>query len=303
MKIIINADDFGIDYDRDIGILYGVLKGYITSVSVIVTNKVSFFRKILICIIRRKASVGLHINLTDDPLTIYKADELYKKKYNYKKPKFIFWKNALEDNIYIDKIGKEIENQFLKFVNIYGFIPEHLDGHNHCNIFNSKINALFRKISCNYKIHLRIPYEKITINNIKRLNDISFNIDIKKQNLKFKFIIDNFEYFMINDVLLYDFVCEYFNYYDEITFIGSKYGYKRDPYTLYNQITDNKDKSIIQIMCHPGFYLHFLSHNTKFSNLERYDELKALKKVKKMLLKCNNVILSNYRDWNNDNIY
>ena len=85
MKIIINADEFGIDYDRDIGILYGVLKGYITSVSVIVTNKVSFFRKILICIIRRKASVGLHINLTDDPLTIYKADELYKKKYNLEK--------------------------------------------------------------------------------------------------------------------------------------------------------------------------------------------------------------------------
>ena len=64
MKLIINADDFGIDIDRDIGIAYGVIKGYITSVSVITTNKIGIIRKILINIIRKRASVGIHINLT-----------------------------------------------------------------------------------------------------------------------------------------------------------------------------------------------------------------------------------------------
>ena len=51
MKIIINADDFGIDIDRDLGIFYGVIKGYVTSVSIIVTNKIGWFRKLLVCII------------------------------------------------------------------------------------------------------------------------------------------------------------------------------------------------------------------------------------------------------------
>ena len=55
MKIIVNADDFGMDIDRDFGIFYGVLKGYISSVSVVTTNKIGVIRKILVYIMKKRA--------------------------------------------------------------------------------------------------------------------------------------------------------------------------------------------------------------------------------------------------------
>ena len=297
MKIIINADDFGVDYDRDIGIFFGVLFGYITSVSVIVTNKIDFFRKLLITIIRKKASVGLHINLTDKPLIKHNTNDLYIIDYNYQKEKYTFWKNALKDDILIDNINKEIESQFLKFIDEYAFVPDHIDGHNHCNIFNKKINKLFKSYSIKYGIHLRIPYEKITNSDLSLITNSSFfpNFDIRNQYSDFNFIINNYDYFIKNDILLYNNICKKFNYKDKICFIGSIYGYFRKPQVLYTQLLDKKENSIIQIMCHPGFYIPFLKHKTNFSNFDRFNELLSLKKVRKMILKTGNIEFTNYK--------
>lgn len=85
IKLIINADDFGIDVDRDLGIAFGVLAGNITSVSVVVTNGVSWFRKKLVHLIYTKASVGIHVNLTDNPLSKYLMEDLCLEQFPYKK--------------------------------------------------------------------------------------------------------------------------------------------------------------------------------------------------------------------------
>ena len=89
MKLIINADDFGIDLDRDFGIFYGVISGYISSVSIVVTNKIGLIRKILVSIMKRKASVGIHINLTDNPLIKYTMEEICEMNYDYKRRKYV----------------------------------------------------------------------------------------------------------------------------------------------------------------------------------------------------------------------
>ena len=143
MKIILNADDFGIDIDRDFGILYGVIKGYISSVSVVVTNKIGLLRKIMIKLMRRKASIGIHINLTDEPLLNYRIKDLCDIEYNYNKMKYSFWKNAIFNTVNLKKIQKEIQSQIDKFQTSFKFFPEHIDGHNHCNIFNNQISNLF----------------------------------------------------------------------------------------------------------------------------------------------------------------
>lgn len=297
MEVIINADDFGIDYDRDIGIFYGVLRGCITSVSVVVTNKIGRFRKILIAIIKKKASIGLHINLTDNPLIMYNASDLYAIEYNFSKTKYTFWKNALENNIFLDKIRNEIEKQTFKFINEYGFTPEHIDGHNHCNIFNKNINFLFERIANKYGVHLRIPYEKISHDDVELLlnNEYFKDLNIKKQNSKIEYILNNYNYFSNYDILLYNALCKEFKFYDEIDFLGSIYGYIRKPQTLYTQLIRRSNENVIQVMCHPGFYIPYANHNTKFSNKERFFELRSLIKTRKKLLKYTDIKLTTFK--------
>lgn len=297
MKIIINADDFGIDYDRDIGIFFGVLFGYITSVSVVVTNKINFFRKMLIFLIKKKASVGLHINLTDSPLINFDIKELYFQDYIYKKNKYIFWRNALNDEINLEKIQNEIECQFKKFIEKYGFVPSHLDGHNHCNIFNKNIHNLFCFFAKKYNLHIRIPYEKITPYDKKILmsNEYFKEIDLQFEHYSFNSLINCYEKFIEYDMLLYNNICNEFKIKDDIIFIGTIYGYFRKTEVLYNQILGYKSEKVIQIMCHPGFYFSFLKHNTPFSNGDRICEYKVLRKLKKKMLGEGLFEYSNYK--------
>lgn len=286
MKIIINADDFGIDIDRDFGILYGVIKGYISSVSVVVTNKIGILRKIMIKLMRKRASIGIHINLTDDPLLNYRMKDLCVADYNYNKAKYSFWKNAIFNTVNIENIQKEVQSQIDKFLESFNFLPEHIDGHNHCNIFNSKISKIFEKISLKNKMHLRIPYENLEkfdktiiesntyFEEYSKYNEIKINDDLIKRD---------FDYFIKYDMYLNNYMCKKNCAKDNIIFIGTMYGYFRDTRVLYNQLTKFKSNDIIQIMTHPGFYWKFIKHKTVFSNIDRLKELKALKELKRVL--------------------
>lgn len=299
MKLIINADDFGVDYDRDIGIFYCVLRGYVSSVSVIVTNNIGVIRKLLIFIMKKKVSIGLHINLTDDPLLCCKSDELYSNKYTYKKGKYAFWRNSLEKTIDLNVIDKEITTQFEKFVKCFGFIPNHIDGHNHCNIFHMNVNKIFQHISKKYKIHLRIPYEIINESDVRILkkDDYFQNFDINKQHSTIKSILNKYDYYLKYDMLLYNSLCKKFNFKDKIFFLGTIYGYVRDSQFLFNQIYFNNNILLAQLMCHPGFFFPFFSHKSKFSNFDRLKELKSLKQLKKMI-KDNNINIVSYKEIN-----
>ena len=298
MKIIINADDFGVDIDRDFGILYGIIKGYITSVSIIVTNKIGLLRKLMIAIIKKRASVGIHINLTDNPLCKYKAEDLYYKYYNYKRSKYIFWKNCMDETIDIKKIEQEILEQVNKFIKNYKFIPHHIDGHNHCNIFNKNVEQIFEEFSKKYNIHLRIPYEDLEKFDNNLLNENKFfnnydtfkNMDMNKKNIN-SYIEDFFKY----DMLLNNYFCNInCKLKRKSKFIGTMYGYFRKPEVLISQLDMFNNNDIIEIMTHPGFYWSFIPHKVKFSNIERFKELKSLKKVKKFC-KINKIIYTNYK--------
>lgn len=297
MNVIVNADDFGFDLDRDLGILYGVLKGYISSVSVVVTNKIGIFRKIIIKIIKRRASVGIHINLTDNPLVKYNMKEFCNNDYKYEKSKFIFWRNAIEEKIKLQKIKEEILEQINIFEKKYHFIPEHIDGHNHCNIFNRNIEKIFEEISIQKNIHLRIPYENLNNFNKSLINNNEFFKDYYKfNNLKVnkKIIIDNINYFFKYDMYINNYMCKINCKEDNIKYIGTMYGYFREPLILFKQLLYFNEKDTVQIMVHPGFYFNWIVHKTQFSNKDRYIELKSLKNLKK-LLKKQNISYINYK--------
>lgn len=298
MKLIVNADDFGIDIDRDIGIAYGVLKGYISSVSVVVTNKIGIIRKLLIKLIRKKASVGIHINLTDNPLTKYRMEELVFYNYDYKKRKFCFWENAIKGTINIRNIRDEINEQLNKFIKKYKMFPSHIDGHNHCNIFNKDIEKIFENISNDYNIHLRIPYEDLNNFDKKYLEGNSFFKDyskFKKMEITTDFINKELNYFFLYDMYLNNYMVEKNCNKDSIKYIGTMYGYFRKATILYNQLINFKDDDTIQIMTHPGFFFKTIKHKTAFSNKERADELRSLKELKK-IVKQKNIQYINYKN-------
>lgn len=294
MNVIINADDFGIDVDRDLGICYGVLKGYITSVSVIVTNDITPLRKFLVSIMKKKASVGIHINLTDDPLCKYQCSDLYTNYYHYSKNKYIFWRNAVENNIRINLVEMEMMAQLQKFIEGYGFAPEHIDGHNHCNIFHRDIQKIFENVAETQKIHLRIPYELLTQYSVEQLSAFTdFSDFIVSSNYSIGKLLDNWEYYIKYDMILNNVMCKW-NCGLDIPFLGTIYGYIRNSDFLIKQIRDYTNAPCIQIMTHPGFYIPFARHSVWFSNRQRFDELRCLKKLKKELKKMK-IGYTNYR--------
>ena len=297
MKVIINADDFGIDIDRDFGIFLGVIRGCITSVSVVVTNKIGLLRKLMIKIMRTKASIGIHINLTDDNLINYRANDIYYHCYHYKKTKYSFWRNAIENTININKIRKEIKCQLDKFYNNYNFFPEHIDGHNHCNIFNKEIEELFEKISLEHEIHLRIPYENLNLLDKRLISNNNFFKELYKfteDKIDYEVLKNNYDYFFIYVMYLNNYMCVKNCKKDSIKYIGTMYGYFRRLDILWNQLTKFKENDVIQIMTHPGFYWKFVNHKTIFSNNDRVKEFKVLQDLK-VKLKENNVECSNYK--------
>lgn len=298
MKVIINADDFGIDFDRDFGIFLAALFGLVSSVSVIVTNKISCFQKIMISIMKRKISVGLHVNLTDNPLTMFNTDDLYIHKYNFVKPKYIFWKNCLENSILLENIELEIASQFNIFVNKFGFIPNHIDGHNHCNIFNKQINDIFTDYAKKYNIHLRIPYENITKYDKTIISDNTLFNDFVffkcKKNFSLNDVLKNYELFFKYDFVLYNCLCDIYCLKDNIKFIGSIYGYFRKSKVLYQQIIKFNKDECVQIMVHPGFYFPFMKHKTLFSNFDRVKEFLVLWRFNIYISKDKKINIVNY---------
>ena len=279
MRLIINADDFGLDIDRDLGILWGVIRGYITSVSVIITPQCSTIRKILIWIIRKKASVGIHINLTDKPLVRYDPSELFSIPYKMDRAKFCFWRNALTNTLNIEKCREEISIQLDQFEKNYRFKPTHIDAHNHCNIFNPLLNETFQNEARQRNIPLRIPYECAAwipsawkeywgCDDLEAFYTRSVDfINMKDQQYSFLFS---------HDTELYNYLCVHNGFECGIPFIGSTYGYFRTKEYLIAQLELIPAEQSVQLMVHPGFYFPWIKHRTPFSNKDRLDELNAL---------------------------
>lgn len=294
MKLIINADDFGIDIDRDFGIFFCSLFKLITSTSVIVTNRLTAIRKKMVKVMHKRISVGIHINLTDSPLITCNMQDLCFKNYDMRE-KHIFWKNCLMDTINMNAIKTEIEKQIQVFYENFSFIPDYIDFHNHTNIFNKNIQEFAKHIANKYGVVLRIPYEEY---NVEDLKYIAQNEDIPKlmnipKNLNE--IIKKFEFYCKYDMILYNYLCKNncSNY--KFKFIGSVYGYYRKAFKFYEQIQMYLKDDIVQFMTHPGFYTHLVRHKSTFSNFDRLNELVQLFKIQRYCKK-NNIILCSYKD-------
>ncbi len=117
-KIILNADDFGASKEINAGIKKAILKGRVTSVSVMVTrpyftDAVHFLKK------HPKVSIGLHFDLTEG------------KQY---KGVLSLFALSLFDKYFSHYIHRELSNQYSKLKKT-GLPISHIDSHEHIHSY------------------------------------------------------------------------------------------------------------------------------------------------------------------------
>lgn len=298
MRIIINADDAGIDWDRDLGIMIGIAMKKISSVSVLITDRKAYPRlKRMIQyskVFNKKASFGLHLNLTDEHLLTCKLSELCEDYDAQEHPKVVFWRNAIQKKVDLRKIKREMEVQFERFYEVFGMWPTHIDGHNHCHITNPEIFSMVMKMAEKYCVsRVRFPDEEILDRQVMQLHNTYTQVvgaspepvalsSVEHFNITDAVnMVDTMRKSPLSDILLYRYACSKLQAETGHKFLGTVYGHYRTIPELMEQINHIQKKGdtmAVELMVHPGIYLP-VRHNTWFSNLERQKELINLFKL------------------------
>ncbi|MXQ55286.1 ChbG/HpnK family deacetylase [Shimazuella alba] len=288
-KLVINADDFGLDWDRDLGILLGVLLGVISSVSVIVTFKQSHNRlQLFVRWIRKfrpQVSIGLHLNLTDEPLNSCELGNIIRQSLNSEvHPKVSFWKSALKALMNMQAISSEIASQIDVFHRVFGSKPAHLDGHNHCHIAHPIIfDEVKNQAHLHGICHIRFPNESLT----KDHKDLYQWMEIIRNNTKPELLAESMRENLFSDLFLYDYSCSQLSPIPSKTFIGSVYGHIRSFSFLKQNINQAfQTSNLLELMVHPGLQFP-ISHTTWFSNFDRVHELWNLLRLRSYIRKQN----------------
>ncbi len=185
MKLIINADDFGLSKSISDGIIYGIKNGFITSTTIMANMDYAEYA-IKEAIKNNIDCIGLHINLTVG------------------KP-ILNNQNLIDENSNFLYNRKQVENPNLKYIDVYNEIIaqielinkysngllkiDHLDTHHHlCD--NNNIKKAIIDISNKYNIPIRNEFEcDIVKPNVLYLDFSIKNVSIdslKSMVLKYK---------------------------------------------------------------------------------------------------------------------
>ncbi len=130
-SLIINADDLGINSERDRGILEAFRHGIVTSASLI-ANGPSFDT----AVIQAKAAelpVGVHLNLSDGRTLTGPIAGLTDAQGNLPGKSWLR-RHLADDGCNLASIRVELSAQITQVLQA-GLQPDHLDGHQHCQIY------------------------------------------------------------------------------------------------------------------------------------------------------------------------
>ena len=131
ISLIINADDLGCNALRDRGILEAQQKGLVTSASILANG--SSFNTAIKQVKHSKLPVGAHLNLADGRALTGPIKGLTDSSGNLPGKKEL--RRQLTDNRFDpDAIRKELKAQIQRILEA-GVQPDHLDGHQHCQLF------------------------------------------------------------------------------------------------------------------------------------------------------------------------
>ena len=281
IKVIINADDLGLNHQVNEAISNALREGYITS-STILANSSTWDEIHQIVVANPQASFGIHLNLTEgNALTCSSV----LKKYGVVNKDNLFTKKVRDLEDYpqelLDAVFDEWDAQLNKVINIEKISITHVDGHHH--------------------IHTLMPFAEVLIKLIQKYNLSRVRNRYVVLYPKGRSIINNLLTSIFSHSLFYSILRKYrkssiiFSYI--YSFVENKFW--RDKLNKYVSFTDIfnsydsqvsscrrgipiPDGSTVELMCHPG-------HK---SYQEEY-ELITQKAVEHV---CKNVSLINYRN-------
>lgn len=145
MKLIVNADDFGISLGTNYGILEAHKNGVVTSTTLMV-NMPAASHAVDLAKATPTLGLGIHFNLTKGkPLT--KASGLVEDSGEF----FKSYENVAKINE--DVIETELRAQLEKFLS-YGIEPTHFDSHHHVHLLPNVLNVV-EKLAREYKKPVR----------------------------------------------------------------------------------------------------------------------------------------------------
>ncbi len=131
ISLIINADDLGCNARRDRGILEAYQKGIVTSASIL-ANGLSFNMAIE-QVKHSKLPVGVHLNLADGRALTGPIKGLTDSSGNLPGKKELR-RHLTANSFDPEEIRKELNRQ-IQCILEAGVQPDHLDGHQHCQLF------------------------------------------------------------------------------------------------------------------------------------------------------------------------
>lgn len=161
-NIYINADDYGADISRSIGIYLAAEARIINSLSALVLQQTPLEQWFLRRARKRiGVRVGLHVDLTSPRLLTATTSGLLQDKIKFHDKRDI-WIGFLSERIDYVRVKKEITAQLAKFQKICGSNPDFIDAHNHVHIANPTVYSIFNDISKTEGIpFIRIPRDKM----------------------------------------------------------------------------------------------------------------------------------------------
>jgi len=156
-NLIVNADDFNSDEERNRGILETGEKGIVTSVSVIANLpfKEESMAKLKTVFGPR---IGVHLNLTKGAPITRRATTLADESNQFFK-KQNAWRRALLDQYKLKEVEEEFAVQISRLQEL-GIQPDHIDGNNHLHVF-PYIAEIVARLARDFGIKkIRLPLEK-----------------------------------------------------------------------------------------------------------------------------------------------
>jgi chitin disaccharide deacetylase len=244
MKLIINADDFGLNENVNHAIVYAYQKKWITNMTILVNMPFSQQAVQLAKENRFFDKVGLHINLIEGIPLINEIQE----NYFFCDSLGEFRKNAFDSEMtkfFINKEDKrlltlEIEAQIQKYLN-YGFTLLHMDSHNHTHTYYSVYSVI------------KLLIAKYGFKSIRLSKNICRNLRVDKKLYKYLY---NQSLKMLNINL-----SDYFTTFEDFCLIRKHY----------------KLTSCIELECHPDYKNNVLVNKGSimfkelFSNIIDYE--------------------------------
>ena len=150
MRLIVNADDFGISKAINLGIIEAYNEGIVKSTT-LMCNMEAVDHAIKLANENPGIGVGIHFVLTAGKPLVQGVDSLVDEKGNFLKSE------GIEEKAKKDDIRKELEYQFNKFLS-YGMKPTHIDTHHHVHRIK-KVFEVVKEIAIKNNLPVRLMGE------------------------------------------------------------------------------------------------------------------------------------------------